>query len=66
MPQDDPVSIRAAADSLLQCLQALAQEACHLRMSRTSLALQKAIRACRSEQARPRGPRISRRQLMLH
>ena len=66
MTKNDLAPVRAAADSLLECLQALAQEANHLRMSRTSVALQKAIRACQSEQARPTGPRINRRRLILH
>jgi hypothetical protein len=51
---DTPEAARhASAAGVLQCLTMLAEEADNLGLARTLLALQKAIRACQSEQARP-------------
>ncbi len=67
---DEPsaVGCHAAAGSILQGLHMLAEEADHLRLSRTYVALCKAIRACQAEQARA-NPAIRprpRRYLTLH
>jgi hypothetical protein len=63
--EPSPAACLESAISILQCLQMLAEEADNLSLSRTTLALQKAIRACRTEQSRasPR-PRARRLQVM--
>lgn len=69
MRDDEPSAgdCHAAAISFLQCLQMLADEADKRSLSRTHLALRRAIRACRAEQdtAGPAAPR-PRRSLALH
>ena len=67
MPDDDPIppDCQAAATGILHCLQMLAEEADHLRLFRTQLALRKAIRACRTEQTKRLTPR-PRRAVVLH
>jgi hypothetical protein len=70
MQDDDAVTgdCHAAAVSLLQCLQMLAAEAERRDLSRTRVALRRAIRACWEEQTQARAvprPR-SRRSLALH
>ena len=63
-----PAAVHQAAAGLLQCLEMLAEEADNLHLSRTLLALRKAIRACQAEQTRGNvtlRPR-PRRMLMLH
>ena len=57
---------QAAAIGILQGLHMLAEEADHLRMSRTYVALCKAIRACETEQARLTPGMRPRRSLTLH
>lgn len=54
-----------SAANVLRCLIMLAEEADHLNLPRTLLALQKAVRACQAEQTRPPSPR-PRRHLVLH
>jgi hypothetical protein len=56
----------ATAANVLQCLTMLAEEAVNLNLPRTLLALQKAVRACQAEQARPIQPLRPRRHLVLH
>lgn len=56
----------AAASGFLQCLQMLADEADKRRLSRTHMALRRAIRACRAEQDSDRVPQRPRRSLALH
>lgn len=67
---DEPsaTDCHAAAIGILQCLRMLAEEADHLRLSRTYVALNKAIRACQTEQARltPGVRPRPRRSLTLH
>jgi hypothetical protein len=70
MQDEDTVSgdCHAAAAGLLQCLQMLATEADRRGLSRTHLALRKAVRACWAEEAHDRPtprPRV-RRSLALH
>jgi len=71
MTDDDEPSAtdcHLAAIGILQSLHMLAEEADHLRLSRTYVALRKAIRACQAENARP-NPTIRprpRRYLTLH
>jgi hypothetical protein len=70
MQDDDTASgdCHAAAAGLLQCLQMLAAEADRRDLSRTRVALRKAIRACWEEETQDRGtprPRL-RRSLALH
>jgi len=71
MRDEEPVvtgDCHAAAVGMLQCLQMLADEADRRSLFRTRVALRRAIRACRAEQAaeaaavRPR----TRRSLALH
>ncbi len=67
MNDDLPEAVRhATASSVLQCLTMLAEEAANLNLPRTMVALQKAIRACQAEQARPMPMPRSRRHLVLH
>lgn len=71
MTNDDQPSAtdcHAAAIGILQCLHMLAEEADHLRLSRTYVALSKAIRACQAEQARltPGARPRPRRPLTVH
>ena len=64
-----PADCHAVAIGILQSLQMLAEEADNLRLSRTYVALRKAIRACRIEQARvstPIKPVRVRRHQVLH
>jgi hypothetical protein len=66
---DDELSeaaLHASAANLLQCLTMLAEEAVNLNLPRTMLALRKAIRACRTEQARPVPAPRARRHVVLH
>ena len=66
---DDEMSeaaLHASAANVLQCLTMLAEEAVNLNLPRTMVALRKAIRACRAEQARPVPPPRARRHLVLH
>jgi hypothetical protein len=66
---DDELSeaaLHASAANLLQCLTMLAEEAVNLNLPRTMLALRKAIRACRAEQARPVPVPRARRHVVLH
>jgi hypothetical protein len=66
---DDELSeaaLHASAANLLQCLTLLAEEAVNLNLPRTMLALRKAIRACRAEQARPVPVPRARRHVVLH
>jgi hypothetical protein len=66
---DDELSeaaLHASAANLLQCLTMLAEEAVNLNLPRTMLALRKAIRACRAEQARPVPAPRARRHVVLH
>jgi hypothetical protein len=66
---DDELSeaaLHASAANLLQCLTMLAEEAVNLNLPRTMVALRKAIRACRAEQARPVPAPRARRHLVLH
>ena len=71
MTDDDEPSAtdcHASAIGILQGLHMMAEEADHLRMSRTYVALCKAIRACQAEQARltPGMRPRPRRSLTLH
>jgi hypothetical protein len=70
MQDDDGVTgdCHGVAAGLLQCLQMLAAEAGRRDLSRTHLALRKAIRACWEEEAQDRAtPRPRpRRSLALH
>jgi hypothetical protein len=61
----DPVRPSTAAN-VLQCLTMLAEEADHLNLPRTLLALRKAVRACQAEQGRPNPAMRPRRHLVLH
>jgi hypothetical protein len=66
---DDEMSeaaLHASAANVLQCLTMLAEEAVNLNLPRTMVALRKAIRACRAEQARPVPAPRARRHLVLH
>lgn len=67
---DDPSATdsQAAAIGILQGLHMLAEEADHLRLSRTYVALCKAIRACQAEHARlnPSVRPRPRRVMTLH
>ena len=66
---DDELSeaaLHASAANVLQCLTMLAEEAVNLNLPRTAVALRKAIRACRAEQARPVPAPRARRHLVLH
>jgi len=58
----------AAATGFMQCLQMLADEADKRRLPRTHIALRRAMRACRAEQAiEAASPRSrSRRSASLH
>jgi hypothetical protein len=70
MQDQDPASgdCHAAATGILQCLQLLVAEAERRGLSRTRIALRKAIRACWAEESRDRpAPRPRpRRSLALH
>lgn len=59
-------ALRATTASVLQCLTMLEEEAANLNLPRTLLALQKAIRACQAEQARPVPAMRPRRHHVLH
>jgi hypothetical protein len=66
---DDELSeaaLHASAANVLQCLTMLAEEAMHLTLPRTMVALRKAIRACQAEQARPVPAPRARRHVVLH
>lgn len=69
--QDDATAFgdcHAAAGGILQCLQMLAAEADRRGLSRTNIALRRAIRACWAEETRARTavrPR-PRRSLAMH
>ena len=66
---DDELSeaaLHASAANVLQCLTMLAEEAVNLNLPRTVVALRKAIRACRAEQARPVPAPRARRHVVLH
>ena len=60
-----PTDSGTAASSMLHCLRMLEEEAENMRLLRTRLALQKAIRACRAEQTVRAMPR-TRRGRILH
>ncbi len=67
--QDDDTATgecHAAATGLLQCLQMLAAEADRRGLSRTHVALRKAVRACWAEEAQDRATPRPRRSLALH
>lgn len=68
--EDEPSATdsHAAAAGILQSLHMLAEEADHLRLSRTYVALCKAIRACQAENARlnPGARPRPRRSVTLH
>jgi len=55
-----------AAAGILQCLQMLAAEADKRGLSRTHVALRRAIRACRAEETQDRMTSRPRRSLALH
>jgi hypothetical protein len=64
---DPPESARhASAASILQCLTMLVEEADKLGLSRTHVALRKALRACQSEVSRPLPVPRPRRHMVLH
>jgi hypothetical protein len=56
----------ATAANVLQVLTMLVDEAENLNLPRTMVALRKALRACRAEQARPPGMLRPRRHVVLH
>jgi len=56
----------AANSGLMQCLQMLADEADRRHLSRTYLALRRAMRACRAEQETAAAVPRPRRSLALH
>jgi hypothetical protein len=68
MAENDPpeTARQVSAAGVLQCLTMLAEEADNLGLSRTLVALQKAIRACQAEQARQLPGLRPRRHLVLH
>jgi hypothetical protein len=71
MNDDDPFAsdCRVSTSSILQCLEMLADEADHLQLARTHLALRKAIRACQAENKRLAPGRSAprpRRHLVMH
>lgn len=68
MVENDPpeAARHASAAGVLQCLSMLAEEADNLGLSRTFVALRKAIRACQAEQRAPAGGPRPRRHLILH
>lgn len=70
MQDDDTASgdCHAAATGILQCLQLLAAEADRRGLSRTHIALRRAIRACWAEEPQDRATPRSRprRSLALH
>jgi hypothetical protein len=64
--EPSPAACLESAVSILQCLQMLVEEADNLSLSRTTLALQKAIRACRTEQSRASSRPRPRRCQIIH
>jgi hypothetical protein len=68
MTDDDlsEAALHASAANVLRCLTMLAEEAANLNLPRTMVALDKAIRACRTEQSRPVPTLRPRRHLVLH
>ncbi|HUN43444.1 MAG TPA: hypothetical protein VMU81_24380 [Acetobacteraceae bacterium] len=56
----------AAASGFMQCLQMLADEANKRHLTRTHIALRRAMRACRAEQGIETPPPRARRSAALH